>query len=50
MTAADIIALILIFVLLFSAVRYIIVSRKKGGCGGCSGCIGCNKCKNKADK
>ncbi|MCI7500210.1 MAG: FeoB-associated Cys-rich membrane protein [Oscillospiraceae bacterium] len=50
MTAADIIALIIIFVLLFGAVRYMIVSRKKRGCGGCSGCLGCNKCSKRADK
>ncbi|MGN0637883.1 MAG: FeoB-associated Cys-rich membrane protein [Huintestinicola sp.] len=50
MTAADIIALVIIFFLLFCAVRYMIVSRKKGGCcTGCSGCSDCGKCGKKND-
>ncbi len=51
MTAPDIIALVIIFFLLFCAVRYMIVSHKKGGCcRGCSGCSGCSKCDRKNDK
>lgn len=50
MGAADIIALAVIIILLICAVRYCVISGKKG-CNGCSGCPGCFKgqcgeCKN----
>ncbi|MCM1578591.1 MAG: FeoB-associated Cys-rich membrane protein [Ruminococcus sp.] len=45
MSTADIVALIIILFLLGCAVRYLIVSAKKGnGCGGCTGCGGCPGC------
>lgn len=50
MSAADYIAAGIIFFLLICAVRYIVLSQKKGGCGGCCGsCSGCSV-KNKDGK
>lgn len=50
MGAADIIALAVIIILLICAVRYCVISAKKGcnGCSGCPGCIKgqCGECKN----
>lgn len=47
MTVADYIAAGIIIFLFICAVRYIAVSRKKGGCTGC--CAGCSGCSQKKD-
>lgn len=45
MTAADFIALGIIFFLLFCAIRYMVISHRKGGCSGC-----CSDCYKKCDR